>query len=179
MRYVAFHRAINTGDRRIKMADLRHVYVGLGYVDAMTYIATGNVIFTADVSPEVQALEDAFEIRFGFESEVFLRTKCDLDELIARIPWDEDDGVVEVSFLEDTPEVASARVLEATAVAPEQILVAGSEVLFLRAGKGIETTHKESTAMRILGMKMTRRRIGTIRRIHDRFLTEPAEGVPS
>jgi uncharacterized protein (DUF1697 family) len=41
---VAFRRAINTGNRRIKMADLRQVYIDLG-ADAAVHesVATGGM----------------------------------------------------------------------------------------------------------------------------------------
>jgi uncharacterized protein (DUF1697 family) len=170
MRYVAFLRAINTGNRRIKMLDLRDVYVGLGYADAVTYIATGNVIFESGSIPDIAQLESAFEAKFGFASEVFLRDEEEIVALLDRIPWRGTDGVVEVSFLEFSPHARAARELEATAVEPEALSVAGREVMFLRQGGGLPTAHKESTSMRILGMKMTRRGMSTVQKIFDKFL---------
>jgi uncharacterized protein (DUF1697 family) len=177
MRYVAFLRAINTGKRRIKMIDLRHVYIDLGFENVATYIATGNVIFDSDVRPDISRLEDAFEETFGFSSEVFLRDARQIGTLLERIPWQDSDGVVEVSFLGARPHPDSARALEATVVEPEALVVSDSEVLFLREGKGVETTHKESTSMRILWKKMTRRGEATVRQIHGRFLTQIPEGA--
>jgi uncharacterized protein (DUF1697 family) len=172
---VAFLRAINTGNRRIKMADLRSVYANLGYDDVASYIASGNVIFASDERPDIQQLEDAFEDRFGFDAEVFLRDAVQMSTLLESIPWVDPDGVVEVSFLRASPDPDAARALEATAVDPEALVVIDREVLFLREGKGAATTHKESTSMRILRMEMTRRGLATVRAIHDRFLTEMAE----
>ncbi len=43
-------------------------------------------------------------------------------------------------------------------------------MFFLRVSKDIPTTHKESTSMRILDMKMTRRGLVTVTNINDRFL---------
>jgi uncharacterized protein (DUF1697 family) len=177
MRYVSFLRAINTGTRRIKMADLRQVYVDLGYSEAATYIATGNVIFDSSKPPNVPLLESAFRRAFGFSAEVFLRDADEIRSLLVRIPWKDTDGVVEVSFLESDADPEAARVLEETAVEPEALVVSGSEVLFLREGGGLPTTHKESTSTRILGMTMTRRGLATIRKINERFLagTAPSE----
>ncbi len=176
MLYVAFLRAINTGNRRIKMVDLRSLYGDLGFSDVATYIATGNVIFDAPSPPPLALLEQPFEDRFGFASEVFLRTAAQVESLIGRNPWtDADAVVVEVSFLEHEPEGAPSRTLEATAVAPEQLLVDGTEVLFLRGlGRGVPTIHKEATSLKVLGMKMTRRSMATVHRIHDRYLIPEA-----
>lgn len=177
MRYVAFLRAINTGNRRIKMEDLRSVYANLGYADVATYLASGNVIFTAQDAPDIRQLEAAFAEKFGFHSEVFLRSAAEIATLLDCIPWTAADGVVEVSFLMTVPEPEVARALEATAVDPEALVVVDSEVLFLRKGKGIQTVHKESTSVRILEMQMTRRGLATVKGIHDRFLAEPSEAT--
>jgi len=175
MLYVAFLRAINTGNRRIKMVDLRSLYEELGFCDVATHIATGNVIFDAPSPPPLTLLEQGFEDRFGFSSEVFLRTAAEVESLIGRISWTDPDAVVEVSFLEREPEGALSRALEATAVEPEQLLVSGTEVLFLRGlGRGVPTIHKEATSLRVLGMKMTRRSMATVNSIHDRYLVSEA-----
>ena len=171
MRYVAFLRAINTGSRRIKMAGLRALYEDLGYSDVATYIATGNVIFDAPSPPPLADLELSFAERFGFASEVYLRSGEEIRSIVDAVPWRGGDVVVEVSFLEREPEVAHARSLEATAVAPEKLMVAGREVFFLRGhGRGVPTTHKESTSMDLLNMKMTRRGMATVDKICAKYL---------
>ena len=154
------------------MADLRDVYVSLGYRDTATYIATGNVIFDSEPVPDVARLEAAFEARFGFPAEVFLRDEEEIATLLDSVPWTSDQGVVEVSFLEFDADADAARALEATAVAPEALCVLDREVLFLRVGGGAPTTHKESTSMKLLRMKMTRRGLATVRKINDQYLGE-------
>ena len=154
------------------MADLREMYISLGYHDPATYIATGNVIFDSESSPDVARLEQAFEARFGFASEVFLRDEEEIATLLKCVPWASDEGVAEVSFLEFNADEDAARTLEATALEPEALLVLDREVLFLREGGGMPTTHKESTSMKLLGMKMTRRGLATVRKIHDKYLAE-------
>ncbi|MEN8238954.1 MAG: DUF1697 domain-containing protein, partial [Actinomycetota bacterium] len=172
--YVAFLRAINIGSRRIKMADLRDLYIELGYAEAATYIASGNVIFDSPVRPDIRRLEDAFEPAFGFRSEVFLRSEDEIRGLLGRIPWSDDEGVIDVSLLETIPDPDSARALEAMAVPPEDLVVTETEVWSLRVGGGAPSTHKESTSIKVLGMKMTRRGLNTIRKINGRFLSDPS-----
>jgi uncharacterized protein (DUF1697 family) len=174
MRCVAFLRAINTGNRRIKMADLRAVYEDLGYSNVATYIATGNVIFDALSPPPLPELESSFAERFGFTSEVFLRTDEEVGAIVQAVPWTGPDALVEVSFLEHKPEAARATALEATAVAPEELAVVEREIFFLRGhGRGVPTTHKESTSMKLLDTKTTRRGMATVHQIHERYLLPP------
>lgn len=170
MQYVAFLRAINVGNRRLKMADLADFFRDCGYENVSTFIASGNVIFDSRTTPEVTVLEDAFERQFSFRSEVFLRTSDEVRSILDRTPSTATGFVVEVSLLERQPHGEAADVLEATAIPPEELLVSGAEVFFVRVGGGAPTAHKESNSMRILGMKMTRRGLATVANIHDRFL---------
>jgi uncharacterized protein (DUF1697 family) len=170
MKYVAFLRAINTGSRRIRMAHLREVFVQAGFPDAETHLATGNVIFERSVLPDAAAMEQFLDEGLGFANRVFLRSSEEIDALLAAVPWTDPGDLVEVSFLEGTPDDEASRSLEATAVEPECLMVVGWEVLFLREGKGIPTVHKESTTVRLLGMETTRRGMATVRGIRDRFL---------
>jgi uncharacterized protein (DUF1697 family) len=87
MRYVAFLRAINTGNRRIKMVDLRALYEDLGYSDVDTYIASGNVVFDAPSPPPPREPEASLAERFGFAFEVFLRSGEDLRSIVEDVPW--------------------------------------------------------------------------------------------
>lgn len=155
------------------MVDLRQVYVEAGLQEVATHRASGNVIFESSGPPDVSGLELAFTARFGFPAEVFLRSSEQISRVLDAVPWAESDGITEISFLERVPGADAARELEATARAPEVLVVSGREVLFLRNGRSADTVHKESTSMRILGMKMTRRGVSTVREIHDGFPATP------
>mgnify|MGYP001825749550 CR=1 FL=1 len=170
MPYVAFLRAINTGNRRIKMAVLREAFAAAGYSGAATHLATGNVVFDADGPPDEAALEASLDESLGFANWVFIRTPAEIEALLSAVPWT-GPGVVEVSFLGREPDPGAARALEATAVAPEDLVVVGREVLFLREGPPAPTTHKESTTERMLGTVTTRRGMATVQGIWDRYLS--------
>ena len=62
-RYLALLRGINVGGRnKVAMADLRDVVTSLGHADVVTYIQSGNVVFTAGgPEPEAKALARALE----------------------------------------------------------------------------------------------------------------------
>ena len=48
MKHVAFLRAINVGGHTVKMERLRELFGELEVADVETFIASGNVIYTAD-----------------------------------------------------------------------------------------------------------------------------------
>ena len=170
VRYVAFLRAINIGDRRVKMDRLREVFAVAGHPDARTHLATGNVVFDAAAPPDLPALEDEIEAGLGFRSEVFLRSTPEIEYLMDAVPWRGEGDMVEVSFLDRMPDGDAARELEGSAVPPERLLVVKDAVLF-RSDRGrTATVHKERHTERILGALTTRRGMATVETIHQRFL---------
>ena len=61
--HIALLRGINVGGRnKLAMADLRQVMTSLGHTDVVTYIQSGNVVFTtgeADTNMLASDLEQA------------------------------------------------------------------------------------------------------------------------
>src|SRR5215510_10726143 len=82
-RQVAFLRAINVGGHTVTMARLREIFEDLGFDDVETFIASGNVIFTAGRQTGA-ALERTTAARLedvlGYEVVTFIRTA---DEVVA------------------------------------------------------------------------------------------------
>jgi uncharacterized protein (DUF1697 family) len=67
--YVILLRGINVGGKnKVPMADLRRCLEGLGFLNVVTYIASGNVVLTSGKSPDViktlieEALPKAFKL---------------------------------------------------------------------------------------------------------------------
>jgi uncharacterized protein (DUF1697 family) len=168
-RYAVFLRAINTGRRRLKMADLAAAYRAAGYADVATFLASGNVVVGAPQAPHPAALSAVVSQAFGFEAEAFVRTGPELASVLERNPWPDPDALVELSFVERAPQSDLARALEAVVVPPEGLVVSGAEIFYLREGKGIETVHKEATTAKMLGQVTTRRGLRTVRDLHERF----------
>ncbi len=47
-RYVALLRGVNVGgNKKVPMADLRELLVGLGYTDVRTHLNSGNAVFSS------------------------------------------------------------------------------------------------------------------------------------
>jgi uncharacterized protein (DUF1697 family) len=88
-RYVALLRGINVGGKNIiRMTDLRACFEKNGFTDVVTYIQSGNVLFTpvrADggLGERVEALLGA---AFGYQASVVLRTQKQMQEIVHRAP---------------------------------------------------------------------------------------------
>jgi uncharacterized protein (DUF1697 family) len=113
-KYVAFLRAINVGGHTVKMDRLRSLFEELRFSEVETFIASGNVIFTA-ASRSPKALEGriggCLEERLGYAMPTFLRTPAELAEVSRHMPFDNVElsakgAAMYVGFLADAPGAA-------------------------------------------------------------------------
>lgn len=77
--FISIIRGINVGGRKkIKMADLRALYLELGFQNPRTLLQSGNVVFEAAVDDDLAELgariEAGIRRRFGFEARALLKT---------------------------------------------------------------------------------------------------------
>jgi uncharacterized protein (DUF1697 family) len=101
-------RGINvSGQKQVRMADLKSMYELLGLVNVQTYVQSGNVVFD---SPEQDAIklsksiEAKIEKTFGFSVPVLLRTADDFQRVIESHPFAKEDPIrVLVTFLYEQP----------------------------------------------------------------------------
>jgi uncharacterized protein (DUF1697 family) len=80
--HVALLRGINVGTaKRVAMADLRELMIGLGFSDVRTLLNSGNVIFTAPPrsGDPTRRIEKEIERRLGLTSRVTVMTAAELD----------------------------------------------------------------------------------------------------
>jgi len=88
--YVLLLRGINLGPkRRVAMADLRELLEGLGYDDVRTHLQSGNVVLRATGSAAAlrKQVETALATHCGFDVDVVVRTKAQLDKVVAHDPF--------------------------------------------------------------------------------------------
>ena len=89
-RFIALLRAVNVGKRKLPMAQLRAMAAELGWSAAETYIQSGNLVFTASGSAgDLEAkLEAAIAKRFGFHSDVMIRSAAQWRSLVRANPFE-------------------------------------------------------------------------------------------
>jgi uncharacterized protein (DUF1697 family) len=89
-RYVALLRGINVGGNNlIKMAALKACFEEQGFGDVGTYIASGNVLFSASASGAAKltlGIEAALAAAFSYDASVVLRSEKEMRAIIARAP---------------------------------------------------------------------------------------------
>ena len=131
---VALLRGVNVGGHRtVPMARLRAVAEGLGHEQVTTHLNSGNVVLVApdDATPERLAAGLAAALRedVGFDVDVLVRTRAELDAVVAANPFPdaaaEDPGRVLVTFF--AADLDPDPAFDAGAYGHEQVVWAGRE----------------------------------------------------
>jgi uncharacterized protein (DUF1697 family) len=87
--YVALLRGINVGGKNlIGMPALKACFDAQGFADVVTYIQSGNVVFTSDARASVLVgrIEQELSRAFGFAASVVLRSRQQLRRVVAEAP---------------------------------------------------------------------------------------------
>lgn len=96
-RYIALLRGINiSGKNKISMPDLKSYLIELGYTDVLTYLNSGNVIFSVQEENELilaATIRSMILERFGLDIPVFVILQEQLEKRLRSAPdwWGTDD----------------------------------------------------------------------------------------
>lgn len=177
-RHVAFLRAINVGNRRVRGQRLVEVFEGLGHGTVDTFLASGNVVFDAEAD-DPRALErpaeEALEEALGWDVPTFVRTLGHLSSLAARGPFARErsgdpEAAVHVLFLREPPDDGAVRTLDGLELADDLLRLEGAELLWLRRGKLRDAPVSFADLERAVGgVPSTARRLDTVGRIVEKF----------
>ena len=133
---ISMLRGVNLGPhKRVKMDALRALYVSLKLRDPQTYVQSGNVIFRSeetDLDALASRIESGIERKFGFQSDVIVRTPSELRDAIARNPFAARPGIepakLLVTFLRSHPTAEACDQLRNLKTEPEEVRIVGREI---------------------------------------------------
>ena len=131
---VALLRAVNVGAaNRMRMDALRGVFVSAGYDDAVTYIQTGNVVFTSTDAEHVvrTTIERQINTELGLAITAIVRTGAQMAAVVARNPFGTDTADstrLYVGFLTGEPPRDDIAALEAMDFGDDAFRVVGREI---------------------------------------------------
>jgi uncharacterized protein (DUF1697 family) len=185
-RYIALLRAINVGGHTVKMDRLRVLFEEMGFQNAATFIASGNVIFDAQLT-DARALEkriaEGLKRALGYEVATFVRTPEELTAIAAHRPFPDEDPDAEgnalyVAFLSGAPPTdAQARLLALQT--PTDLFHFHDRELywFLRTKLSESSLFSGAVLEKTLGAPMTMRNITTVRKLADKYAGQPQGNV--
>lgn len=144
-RYLALLRAVNVGQNKVVMSELRDLFATLGYGDARTHLQTGNVIFTAATTdrPALAAeISAAIEKRMGVTSTVLLRSRDELAAVLDADPFAArgiEPARRYLTFLDAVPDASRTASLDPSYGAPDEYAL-GDRVVYVHCPNGYGRT---------------------------------------
>jgi uncharacterized protein (DUF1697 family) len=173
-KYISLLRGINvSGQKKIKMVDLKTLYETLGFTDVLTYIQSGNVIFNSEIKDKfelITKLEEAVQTRYCFHVPVQICTLNDLNDVLSKLPFknlnaDEDGAKVYISFLSEKPATEKVPALQTHVVEPEKLVV-NDQIVYLYCPNGYGRTKLSNTFIeKKLGVAATTRNLRTVAKL--------------
>ncbi|MEK5174819.1 DUF1697 domain-containing protein [Heyndrickxia sp. FSL W8-0496] len=174
MVYIALLRGINVGGKnKIDMKVLKQTFEKAGMNDVVTYINTGNIIFSCKGKSQTELsriLEDVIHDDFGLQIKVVVRSLDNVRAIINAIPdtWKNDkDMKSDVMFLWD--EIDDESVLKKLVIKPnvDTVKYVPGAILWSVDKKDVT----KSGMLKIIGSKLykqvTIRNVNTARKIYE------------
>ena len=176
MKYISLLRGINvSGQKKIKMADLKSLYESLSFKNVVTYIQSGNVIFDAVVKNKSDMkikIEEAIEESYKFHVPVEILTNAEICDIIKKYPFGsvdlaEDGTKVLVTFLSSKPSEDRVSDFKKYVTAPEKLIVQEKEA-YLYCPNGYGKSKLSNTFLENkLGVKATTRNLKTVHKLYE------------
>ncbi|MBS4033989.1 MAG: DUF1697 domain-containing protein [Ignavibacterium sp.] len=140
--YIALLRGINvSGQKLIKMTDLKELFEALGFQNVQTYIQSGNVIFSSkekSLDKLESIISTAIRKKFGFDAVVIVITPEVLEYILENNPFIKKIMAIErlyVTFLSDTPSEENINKLGAINYSPEEYII-DQKIIYLHFPNG-------------------------------------------
>jgi uncharacterized protein (DUF1697 family) len=183
MVYLALLRGINVGgNNKIDMKLLKQTFEQVGMQDVVTYINTGNIIFSyigTSKNELSRLLEEAVHSGFGLQIKVVIRSAEDVREIVKAIPdtWKNDkDMTSDVMFLWD--EIDDKSVLENVVIKPEidTVKYVPGAILWSVDKKNVTKSGKAKIVGSKIYKQVTVRNVNTTRKIYELMQSHLREG---
>jgi uncharacterized protein (DUF1697 family) len=161
--YIAMLRGINvSGQKCIKMEQLRKCFEIMGFTQVRTYVQSGNVVFEArEHCSFCEKIRKGILRDFGFDIPILLKSSKELGRIIQDNPFLELAGIdfskLHVTFLSKAAPRTAREDLQTLAANGEQFHIK-EEVIYLYCPNGYGRTKLSNTAIeKKLGLEATTR----------------------
>ena len=141
--YIALLRGINvSGQKKIRMADLKKSLETLSFKDIVTYIQSGNIVFKS-TETSIPNLENMIQTQilrdFGFEVPTLVKTPQEVKDAFENNPFEKDASkdqkLFYIVFLKDTPEPENIEILKTYDYRPEEYVL-DNKIIYFYAANG-------------------------------------------
>ncbi|HVG18497.1 MAG TPA: DUF1697 domain-containing protein [Blastocatellia bacterium] len=172
--YVALLRGINVGGKNlISMQALKESFKKLGFGSVMTYINSGNIIFTSsqsDARALERKIERMLEREYNHAGKVVIRNITEMAELLKILPESTSDDKQwkhNVIFLRHT--IDSGKILESLSPKPEieEVKYYPGVLLWSARTSDLTRSHMLRLSKQDIYQEMTMRNLNTTKKIYE------------
>lgn len=175
MKFVALLRGINvSGQKLIKMADLKMCFEQAGFQQVQTYIQSGNIIFLHPDSHQSELeiqIESLLFKSYGFKITTIVKQLHDLEKAIDENPFlkdvSKDQTCIYFAFFKGILEVENIIKLQQKLLLPEEYVITKNTIHFY-VPKGYGKSKMNNNYFEsVLKTKSTSRNLKTVMRLID------------
>jgi len=142
--YISLLRGINvSGQKKIKMAELKKLYESLSFENVSTYIQSGNVVFESylDIKELQSIIETAIEKYFKFDVPVLILSPNQLINAYKNLPFttidiEQEGSKIIIFFLSKTISTQQGSNIQTYLTNSEQLVI-GDGVIYLYCPAGL------------------------------------------
>jgi len=138
--FIALLRGINvSGQKKIKMADLKKHLEDIGFERVETYIQSGNIVFGSELDPrKLEGLiAEKIKAEYSWDVPVMVKSLEEFENTLISNPFlnDRDKDKLYYTFLSEEPELEQVEKLKEYSFMGEEYEIKG-KVIFFYAGNG-------------------------------------------
>jgi uncharacterized protein (DUF1697 family) len=172
--YIAFLRAVNVGGRIVKMTELKAIFQTLGLRDVSTFIASGNVMFSAAGAAALleKKIERGLETALNYAVPTMLRTAAEVAgaaDFEAFPPEVLGSASLYVGFMKRAAPASAVKAARSLGTEVDELNVHGREVYWLARKSIAESTITGAGIEKALQTPVTFRNITTVRRLAAKY----------
>lgn len=136
--HIALLRGLNVGGhKKLKMAALKLLFEGLGFENVVTYIQSGNVVFSAnEANGLAERISKEIKKQFGWEIPVLVKTANDIAKILKDCPFEESKKTEAYFMLFATPPNQELMNTVAEISYPNEEFFLASECVYIYFGNG-------------------------------------------
>lgn len=147
--YIALLRGINvSGHNKIRMTDLKELFLKVGFSDASTYIQSGNVVFKSalkDTASMEDTITKAIKESLGYSVKVLVITKNELNFIYESNPFlvenkSADTSKLGVTLLKDKPNEEGIKLLNSVVISNSDEFKMIEKIVYLCVPNGFGIT---------------------------------------
>lgn len=173
-KYIAMLRSINvSGQKLIKMADLRESMTRMGLEDVATYVQSGNILFNTqetDLRVIAERISSQIKKDFTFDVPCIVRSAEYFKKVLTNndfLQQGRDEKRCYVTFLEEEPDPMHVQKIDSQQYAPEEFILKGDLLYFYSPDGYGKAKMNNNFFEQKLRVKATTRNWNSVNKLYD------------